>query len=195
VLFIADEVMTGWGRTGTLFACEQAGISPDILCTGKGLTGGSVPLAATLASSAIFDAHVSTERAKMFFHSSSFTANAIACAAANANIAIWRGEDVLGRIEVLAEALDEGLATLAERPDMANARRIGGIAAIDLLGAVGAGYLADAAPILRARLLAAGFLVRPLGHCIYVMPPYCTSTDEIAALFAGIHDAVAELAC
>jgi adenosylmethionine---8-amino-7-oxononanoate aminotransferase len=193
VFFIADEVMTGWGRTGTLFACEQADISPDILCTGKGLTGGSVPLAATLASSTIFDSHVSTDRAKMFFHSSSFTANAIACAAANANIAIWRGEDVLGQVAALGEALDEGLATLVARPDMANTRRIGGIAAIDLMGAGGTGYLAGVAPILRAQLLAAGFLVRPLGHSIYVMPPYCISRDEVRDLFAAIHDAVAEL--
>ncbi|MFL1876894.1 adenosylmethionine--8-amino-7-oxononanoate transaminase [Hansschlegelia beijingensis] len=83
-LFIADEVMTGWGRTGTLFACEQANVSPDILCTSKGLTGGAIPLAATLATAAIFEAHWSTDRAKTFFHSSSFTANPIACASASA---------------------------------------------------------------------------------------------------------------
>ena len=87
-LFIADEVLTGFGRTGTLFACEQAGITPDILCLAKGLTGGSLPLAVTLATPAIFDAHYSEDRRKTFFHSSSFTANPIACAAAAANLAI-----------------------------------------------------------------------------------------------------------
>ncbi|WP_192182896.1 aminotransferase class III-fold pyridoxal phosphate-dependent enzyme, partial [Mesorhizobium amorphae] len=81
-LLIADEVMTGWGRTGTTFACEQASISPDILCTSKGLTGGAIPLAATLATDAIFQAHYSADRKKTFFHSSSYTANPIACAAA-----------------------------------------------------------------------------------------------------------------
>lgn len=89
-LFIADEVMTGWGRTGTLLACEQAGVVPDILCLSKGLTGGAIPLAVTMASEPIWEAHYSTDRAKMFFHSSSYTANPIACAAAAANLAIWR---------------------------------------------------------------------------------------------------------
>ncbi|TJW72163.1 MAG: aminotransferase class III-fold pyridoxal phosphate-dependent enzyme, partial [Mesorhizobium sp.] len=101
-LFIADEVMTGWGRTGTLFACEQAGISPDILCTSKGLTGGSIPLAATLATDAIFQAHYSHDRSRTFFHSSSYTANPIACAAALANIEVWRTEPVMERLASLS---------------------------------------------------------------------------------------------
>ena len=94
VLFIADEVMTGFGRTGTLFASEQAHISPDILCVAKGITGGSIPLAATLCSEAIYAAHLSEDRARTFFHSSSYTGNAIACAAAVANLEIWRTEPV-----------------------------------------------------------------------------------------------------
>ena len=98
---IADEVMTGWGRTGTLFACEQAGITPDILCTSKGLTGGALPLAATLCTAEIFDAHLSTDRRKTFFHSSSYTANPIACAAAVANLEIWHDEPVRERIGAL----------------------------------------------------------------------------------------------
>src|ERR1700710_1397843 len=98
VLFIADEVMSGWGRTGTLLACEQAGVVPDILCLSKGLTGGSVPLAVTLATPEIFEAHRSTDKAKMFFHSSSYTANPMACAAALANLAVWRDEPVRERI-------------------------------------------------------------------------------------------------
>ncbi|TGT40086.1 aminotransferase class III-fold pyridoxal phosphate-dependent enzyme, partial [Mesorhizobium sp. M8A.F.Ca.ET.167.01.1.1] len=97
-LFIADEVMTGWGRTGSIFACEQAAIAPDILCTSKGLTGGSLPLAATLATDAIFRAHYSKDRARTFFHSSSYTANPIACAAALANVGIWNDEPVAERV-------------------------------------------------------------------------------------------------
>ena len=96
VLFIADEVMTAWGRTGTVLACEQAGVVPDIVCLSKGLTGGSLPLAVTMATPDIFDAHYSTDPAQQFFHSSSYTANAIACAAANANLAIWGDEPVMG---------------------------------------------------------------------------------------------------
>ncbi len=193
VFFIADEVMTGWGRTGTLFACEQAGISPDILCTGKGLTGGALPLAATLASAEIFEAHRSPDRAAMFFHSSSFTANPVACAAANANVAIWRSEDVLGQVAALGRALDRGLAGLASLPTLRNARRIGGIAAIDIAVSEAPGYLAGAAPAMRAALLAAGYLVRPLGDCLYAMPPYCATPPEIEALFAAMGDAVEAL--
>jgi adenosylmethionine-8-amino-7-oxononanoate aminotransferase len=132
VLFIADEVMTGWGRTGTMFACEQAGIAPDLMCLAKGLTGGAVPLAATLANAVIFDAHCSNDRARMFFHSSSFTANPISCAAANANVAIWREGDVLGRVKAMGADMDDGLGALASLDRLHNPRRIGGIAAIDL---------------------------------------------------------------
>src|SRR3546814_12456759 len=94
VLFIADEVMTGWGRTGTRFACDQAGVIPDIVCLSKGLTGGAMPLAVTLCIEPIFEAHFSEDRGKDFYHSSSYTANPIACAAAHANLEIWRDEPV-----------------------------------------------------------------------------------------------------
>jgi len=192
VLFIADEVMTGWGRTGTLFACEQAGVVPDILCLAKGMTGGAVPLAATLASAAIFESHRSMDRARMFFHSSSFTANPVCCAAANANIAIWREEDVSGRVAALGAALDEGLGSLAGVRGLGNARRIGAIAAVDLAVRDG-GYLSDVAPRLRAHALQQGLLLRPLGNTIYLMPPYCTTRAEIMRAFAIIADAVEAL--
>jgi len=193
VLFIADEVMTGWGRTGTLFACEQAGVVPDLMCLAKGLTGGAVPLAATLASAAIFESHRSTDRARMFFHSSSFTANPICCAAANANLAIWREEDVLGRVAGLGEAMDAELGALAAHPRLHNARRIGGIGAIDMVVGDG-GYLSDVAPALRAYALSEGLLLRPLGNTIYLMPPYCTTRAEIAHAFAAIGNAIETLA-
>src|SRR6185503_14113749 len=96
-----------FGRTGTLFACEQAGITPDLLCLAKGLTGGSLPLAATLATPEIFQAHYSQDRRHTFFHSSSYTANPIACAAANANLAIWREEDVRARLALLGTMQEE----------------------------------------------------------------------------------------
>jgi adenosylmethionine-8-amino-7-oxononanoate aminotransferase len=193
VLFIADEVMTGWGRTGTLFACEQAGISPDILCLAKGLTGGAVPLAATLASEAIFASHYSADRADMFYHSSSFTANPISCAAANANLAIWRDDDVLGRVTALGAALHAGLAKLAGHKRFSNPRRVGAIAAVDLVVA-DAGYLSDVAPALRAHFLDQGLLIRPLGNTIYLMPPYCTAPGEIVRAFDCIGNAADDLA-
>ncbi len=192
VLFIADEVMTGWGRTGTLFACQQAGIAPDILCLAKGLTGGSVPLAATLASGAIFDAHYSTDRAKTFFHSSSYTANPIACAAANANIEIWKTEPVLDRIAAITEGHAPRLAALTHAPNIVNIRQIGTIAALDI-AARDAGYLAEAGPKLYGHFIEQGILLRPLGSTIYIMPPYCTSTAELDKIYAVIAEAVGRL--
>lgn len=185
VLFIADEVMTGWGRTGTLFACEQAGITPDILCLAKGLTGGALPLAVTIAKEAIFAAHRSQDRSRMFFHSSSFTANPIACAAASANLAIWRDEDVLGRIAALSEHIAARLARLVGHPALENPRQLGTIAAIDLRSDQ-SGYMAQVAPALRAFFLEAGLVLRPLGNSIYVMPPYCTTPEQIDAIFDAI---------
>ena len=188
VLFIADEVMTGWGRTGTLFACEQAGVVPDIMAVAKGITGGSIALAATLATPRIFDAHLSTDRARLFYHSSSYTANAIACAAAAANIAIWREEDVLGRIAALSQGLAQRLAILARHPAFANPRQLGTVVAIDLV-ASDAGYLSDLAPRLRAFFLDRGILLRPLGNTIYLLPPYCLDSDQLDSIFEALAQA------
>ncbi len=187
-LLIADEVMTGWGRTGTMFACEQAGIAPDILCTSKGLTGGSVPLAATLATDAIFRAHFSTDRAKTFFHSSSYTANPIACAAALANVAIWRDEPVAERVTALSRMQADKVARFRDDPRFENIRTTGTIAALDLR--VGkTGYLAEVGPKLRAFFLERGLLVRPLGNVIYVLPPYCVTSTELDRLYDAVDEA------
>ncbi|MDO7836575.1 adenosylmethionine--8-amino-7-oxononanoate transaminase [Sphingobium sp. HBC34] len=188
VLFIADEVMTGWGRTGTLFACEQAAIVPDIMAVAKGITGGAIPLAATLATAPIFEAHRSTDRARLFYHSSSYTANAIACAAAAANLAIWREEDVPGRIATVSQGMAQRLEQLATHPAFANPRQLGAVAAIELVAA-DAGYLSDLAPRLRAFFLEHGLLLRPLGNTIYLMPPYCVDARQLDAIFAALHAA------
>ncbi|GGB21169.1 adenosylmethionine--8-amino-7-oxononanoate aminotransferase BioA [Sphingomonas metalli] len=187
VLFIADEVMTGWGRTGTLLACEQADVVPDILCLSKGLTGGAIPLAVTLASEPLFAAHWSTDRARMFFHSSSYTANPIACAAANANLAIWRDEPVQAQIDTLAARQAERLAELAEHPRVRSARQLGTIAALDVGGE---GYLSDAGPRLLRFFREHDLLVRPLGDTIYVMPPYCIDAADLDRVWAAIGEAV-----
>ena len=189
VLFIADEVMTGWGRTGTLLACEQAGVVPDLLCLAKGLTGGSLPLAVTLTNEAIYDAHWSTDRTKTFYHSSSYTANPIACAAALSNLAIWREEPVLERITALSKRQETGLARLAEVPGIANPRQCGTIIAVDYAGS-GAGYLSEIGPRLMAFFRQSDLLVRPLGNTAYVMPPYCIEADDLAR----VHEALAEAA-
>ncbi|RYE04126.1 MAG: adenosylmethionine--8-amino-7-oxononanoate transaminase [Sphingomonadales bacterium] len=185
VLFIADEVMTAWGRTGTLLACEQAGIVPDILCLSKGLTGGSLPLAVTLATPPIFEAHLSEDRARMFFHSSSYTANPIACAAANANLAIWRDEPVLDRIADLGRRQQQQLDAIAQHPAVHGVRRLGTIAAFEIDDGA-AGYLSDIAPRMMAFCRERGVLLRPLGNTVYVMPPYCCSEADLAAIYQTI---------
>ncbi|WP_188056025.1 adenosylmethionine--8-amino-7-oxononanoate transaminase [Sphingosinithalassobacter sp. CS137] len=192
VLFIADEVMTGWGRTGTLLACEQASVVPDILCLSKGLTGGAVPLAVTMAREPIYAAHWSADRAKMFFHSSSYTANPIACAAAAANLAIWRDEPVRERVATLAARQAERLAAAATLPNVANPRALGTIAALDI-AVPDAGYLSDLAPRLLAHFREAGVLLRPLGNTLYVMPPYCIGEADLDAIWGEIGRAVATI--
>lgn len=189
VLLIADEVMTGWGRTGTLFACEQAGIAPDIACYSKGLTGGSVPLAVTLCRADIFDAHYSTDRSRTFFHSSSYTANPIACAAALANLEIWQREPVMERIASLMSLHQERLARFRDDGRFTNVRQIGTIAALDI-AVRDAGYLADIGPRLYRGFLARGLLIRPLGNTIYLMPPYCSTASDLDLAY----DAIDELA-
>jgi adenosylmethionine---8-amino-7-oxononanoate aminotransferase len=192
VLFIADEVMTGWGRTGTLFACEQAGIAPDIACYSKGLTGGSLPLAVTLCRTDVFDAHYSTDRSRTFFHSSSYTANPIACAAACANLEVWEREPVFDRIARIAARHASRLEDFRDDPRFGNVRQIGTIAALDI-ATRDAGYMADIGPRLYRSFLARGLLVRPLGNTIYVMPPYCSTDGELDVIYDAIDEIANEL--
>ncbi|RVQ66024.1 adenosylmethionine--8-amino-7-oxononanoate transaminase [Croceicoccus ponticola] len=188
VLFIADEVMTGWGRTGSLLACEQAGVVPDILCLSKGLTGGAMPLAVTMASEPIFAAHYSTDRAAMFFHSSSYTANPVACAAAAANLAIWRDEPVRERVTALAAMQQARLEALGARCEIRGARTCGTIAAFECAG--DDGYLADIAPRLMAFFREHDVLLRPLGNTVYVMPPYCIDAGTLDRVYDVIAEAI-----
>ena len=187
VLFIADEVMTAWGRTGTLLACEQAGVVPDILCLSKGLTGGAIPLAVTMATEPVFAAHYRQDRASMFFHSSSYTANPIACAAANANLAIWHEEPVLDRIADLARRQADRLATLEKLPAITGARRLGTMTAFEIAGK--AGYLSDVAPRLLGFFREHDVLLRPLGNTVYVMPPYCITDADLEMVYSAIAEA------
>ncbi|MBB3910696.1 adenosylmethionine--8-amino-7-oxononanoate transaminase [Sphingomonas desiccabilis] len=187
VLFIADEVMTGWGRTGTLLACEQAGVVPDILCLSKGLTGGAIPLAVTMATEPIFQAHYGPDRARMFFHSSSYTANPIACAAARANLAIWAEEPVAERIASLGTRQQLRLDAIASHPRVRGARRMGTIAALEI--AAEEGYLSSIAPRLLAHFRNRDLLLRPLGNTVYVMPPYCIEDADLDRIYAAIAEA------
>jgi adenosylmethionine-8-amino-7-oxononanoate aminotransferase len=190
VLFIADEVMTGWGRTGTMFACEQADVTPDIVCYSKGLTGGSLPLAVTLCRREIFQAHYATDRRRTFFHSSSFTANPIACAAALANLDIWETEPVRERIAALTALQAEHLTRFRDDARFENVRQTGTITAMDLK-APDPGYLSQLAPKLQKSFREARVLLRPLGNTIYVLPPYCVTSDDLKLVYDAIEAAAA----
>ncbi|MBQ0772297.1 MAG: adenosylmethionine--8-amino-7-oxononanoate transaminase [Sphingomonadales bacterium] len=189
VLFIADEVMTGWGRTGTIFACEQAGVEPDILCMAKGLTGGVIPLAVTAASDAIYQAHFSEDRAQMFFHSSSFTANPIACAAANANLAIWRDEPVQQRIDGIIASHRAFSDRLQRKSNISDLRQCGTILALEINDGAG-DYMSDLGPMLLGFFRDRNILLRPLGNTIYIMPPYCITLEELTSIQAVIEEAI-----
>ncbi|MGO4408281.1 adenosylmethionine--8-amino-7-oxononanoate transaminase [Bosea sp. RAF48] len=188
VLFIAGEVMTGWGRTGTLFAYEQAGVVPDIACYSKGLTGGSLPLAVTMCRRKIFEAHYSTDRGRTFFHSSSYTANPIACAAACANLEIWSEEPVADRVAGLARMQEAALECFRDDHRFENIRRAGTITALDLR-ADDPGYLAGIGPRLQAFFRERDLLLRPLGNTIYVLPPYCVTQGDLDLVYAAIGEA------
>jgi adenosylmethionine-8-amino-7-oxononanoate aminotransferase len=191
VLFIADEVMTGWGRTGTMSACDHAGVRPDIACYSKGLTGGSLPLAVTVCRRDIFQAHYSTDRRRTFFHSSSFTANPIACAAAAANLCIWEDEPVGERIAVLTECQTRQLQPFRDDGRFENVRQTGTITAMELKTA-DPGYLAGIGIRLHAFFRERQVLLRPLGNTIYVLPPYCVSEEDLSSVYVAIKAAADE---
>lgn len=183
---IADEVMTGFGRTGSLFACEQAEISPDVLCLAKGLTGGITPLSATLAREEMFEDFLADDRARAFFHGHTFTAHPIGCAAGLASLDLCQENDTPALFEALGRRIQTALeADLSGNPRVREIRRTGGIAAVEMEPPSGqnAGYLAGQAPKWRAAALKHNCLLRPLGNVLYALPPACTSeaqADRIA---------------
>jgi adenosylmethionine-8-amino-7-oxononanoate aminotransferase len=184
VLMIADEVLTGFGRTGRMFACEHAAVTPDIICLSKALTAGYLPLGATCTTEAVYEAFLSDDRGRTFFHGHSFTANPLACAVALASLDLFEREGTLDRVRRLEAQLRAGLAPLAARPLVGDVRVIGGVGAIELVSdkttRAAGGYLDGIGPRLAAAFLARGLLLRPLGNILYFMPPYVITEAETA---------------
>jgi len=182
VPWIADEVMTGFGRTGKLFACDVAGVAPDLLCLAKGLTGGNFPLSVTLAREEMFEAFRSNDRGRAFFHGHTFTANPVGCAAGLASLAICRDEQTPAKLDAVGKRIETSLkAAFDDDGASRNLRRTGGIVAFDMaLGETG--YLASAAPRLRALAVEHGVLLRPLGNVLYALPPSCTTESQCDAI-------------
>jgi adenosylmethionine-8-amino-7-oxononanoate aminotransferase len=176
-LLIADEVLTGFGRTGRMFACEHADVRPDLVCLSKGLTAGYLPLGATAATEAVYEAFLSQDRGKTFFHGHSYTANPLACAVGLASLDLFREDGVLARVQALERHFRASLEPLRRLPWVGDVRVIGGVAAIELASAE-AGYLASAGPRLYQEFLTRGLLLRPLGNVVYFMPPYVITETE-----------------
>ena len=196
-LLIADEVLTGFGRTGRMFACEHALVTPDIICLSKALTAGYLPLGATVATEKIFDAFLSDDRAKTFFHGHSFTANPLACAVACASLDLFHESDVLARVGRLEAQLRSGLAPLKELPHVGDVRVIGGVGVIELVSdkatRQAAGYLDGIGPRLAAAFLDRGLILRPLGNIVYFMPPYVITDEEVDWALGQIEQVVTSL--
>jgi adenosylmethionine-8-amino-7-oxononanoate aminotransferase len=187
VHLIADEIAVGFGRTGTLFACEQASISPDFMCLSKGLTGGYLPLSAVLTSDTVYRAFYGDyQNLTAFLHSHSYTGNALGCRAALATIAIFQQQDVLGDNRRLAAAMAKAVERFKDHPNVAEIRQTGMIVAIEL---VKNKRTREAFPWQQRRgirvyqyALSRGVLLRPLGNVIYFMPPYIITEQEIALM-------------
>ena len=175
LILIFDEIFTGFGRTGSLFACEAAGVLPDIITLSKALTGGTLPLAVTIARDKVFDAFWSDEPSAALPHGPTFMANALACAAANASLDLFEREPRLRQVADIALALERGLAPCRGRPGVKDVRVKGAIGVVEL-------ERIDDLEGLRARFVAEGVFVRPFGSVVYLTPAFTIGADELATL-------------
>jgi adenosylmethionine-8-amino-7-oxononanoate aminotransferase len=182
-LLIFDEIFTGFGRAGTMFACEAAGVKPDIVTLSKALTGGTLPLAATITTRKVFDAFWSDDPKKALMHGPTFMANALACAAANASLDLFEREPRLEQVAKISAALSEGLAPCRGRPGVKDVRVRGAVGVVEMRAIAGL----DA---LRARFVDEGVFVRPFGNTIYLTPAFTIAPAELQQLI----DAVVKLA-
>ncbi|MGH9914994.1 MAG: adenosylmethionine--8-amino-7-oxononanoate transaminase, partial [Pyrinomonadaceae bacterium] len=190
VLMIVDEVLTGFGRTGRMFACEHALISPDIICLSKALTAGYLPLGATVATEKIYEGFLSDDRTKTFFHGHSYTANPLGCAVGLASLDLFRTEGTLERIRVLERKIERRLNQFKSIPHVGDIRMIGGVGVIELVQdqttKAAGGYLDKVGPELATEFLKRGLLLRPLGNVIYFMPPYAINEKQTDWVFDQI---------
>jgi adenosylmethionine-8-amino-7-oxononanoate aminotransferase len=186
ILFIADEVATGFGRTGMMFACDEAGIAPDILCLGKALTGGTLGMGATLVQNAVFDAFLSDDPAFALMHGPTFMANPLACAAANASLDLFETEPRLAQVEAIERHLAETLMPCES---------LRGVADVRVKGAIGVVQLEEGrmdAYELRRRFVEKGCWVRPFKDIVYITPSFTIAPEELAQLTGAIFSALKE---
>ena len=191
VLLVFDEVFSGYGRTGPMWACEHAGVAPDLLCSAKGLSGGMLPMAATLATPRVFEGFLGAPE-RSFYYGHTFCGNPLGAAVALEVLRVYEDERVLERAKPKAERIARAFAAMGELPGVASARSLGMIGALDLAG--DAGYLARAGWRVYEAARARGAYLRPLGNVVYVTPSLNIPDDELDALLAIVHESVAESA-
>lgn len=189
-LLIADEVFTGFGRTGTFYACEQAGIWPDVMALSKGLSAGVIPLGATLATEELYNSFYSDDRMMTFFHGHSMTANPAGCAAANASLDLL-DDSCLAQVKTMENWHLEELNSVQQLSGISEVRALGSVAAVDL--ALQSGITGDFSPRFRRACLNRGLLVRPLGNVVYLCPPYSTSREELGAMYGILFEEIRRL--
>jgi adenosylmethionine-8-amino-7-oxononanoate aminotransferase len=191
VLMVADEVAVGFGRTGRMFACEHEGVSPDLMCVGKGLSGGYLPLAATLATQKIFDAFLGEPwEGKTFFHGHTFTGNPLACAAAIASLDLFEKNDLVAAVRGKAEALAGTLACVAKSPHVKEIRQKGLMVGVELKGFDPKRRMgAEVCNRIRKR----GVILRPLGDVIVIMPPLAMEVADLQAIVDALAAELKEL--
>ena len=175
--FIADEVATGFGRTGTMWAVEQAGIVPDLLCMSKAITGGTLAMGATACTAELFDLFLGDRKQDGFLHGHSYTGNPICCAAAVASLKLYETEGTLDRIATIGGIMASYVDRFAALDGVSGVRNLGAMFAFDLTGGPG-GYLDPAGKRVQALCLQEGLYIRPLGNVVYLMPPVCLTDDE-----------------
>ena len=191
-LLIADEVMTGFARTGHMFAQQHADIAADIMCLSKGISGGVLPLAATLAPEHIYQAFLHQDMRRGFLHGHTYTANPIACAAAVASLQLFEQEQTLTRVANIEAFYARRLPLFGRHRRVANVRWMGSIGVVELAGGP-AGYYNPLGSRIHTAMLKRGFLVRPLGAVVYTLPPYCSSDTELASLYDALASVLDEL--
>jgi adenosylmethionine---8-amino-7-oxononanoate aminotransferase len=185
ILVIFDEIFTGFGRTGTLFACQGAGVVPDIVTLSKALTGGTLPLAATVANAKVFAAFWSDDPAHALMHGPTYMANALGCAAANASLDLFAQEPQLAQVRTISAALSRGLAECRGLPGVTDVRVMGAIGVVELE------RIADL-DALRRRFVDAGVFIRPFGSVVYLTPAFTITEDELSRLMGAIHEVLSE---
>jgi adenosylmethionine-8-amino-7-oxononanoate aminotransferase len=193
VLTIADEVMTGFGRTGTYFACEQLKNHPDIFCLSKGLTGGTMPMGVTSCNAKIFEAFFSDDRLKTLYHGHSFTANPVACAASLASLDLLLEEKTLANIKRIAARHTKFAQSISGNPKLRTIRQTGTIIALEWETGDHTSYLSTWRDKLYNFFLKKGIILRPLGNIIYILPPYVISDDDLSYIYQTIEQALDEL--